>query len=284
MPTVKELTSLVLTLTTKLDAALGTIKVLGDKVGKLEELVSNNSEEITSIMPPSVKDDHSPALDTISSLSAKVNKLEVKLYSNDDQTGLEDEITFIEMENLYPLQTKVDGIEQRIKLLESKGSTAQTCNPPVIPPNSHPTDITQLQKEVLTISEQMKVIQTRDSSSNLVLYGVPETEKSNKELSATVARVAIDLLHMQFTYSGISTSRIGDRNITSKRPRPVRIHFHDPSDRNDFWKRRTLFKSSPFAVSEDLTRRERIQRSIIKFLATSQGAYRPSPSPMKFPP
>jgi len=60
------------------------------------------------------------------------------------------------MENLYPLQTKVDGIVQRIKLLESKGSTAETCIPPVIPP---PTDFTQLQKEVSTISEQMKVIQ-----------------------------------------------------------------------------------------------------------------------------
>jgi len=55
----KERTSLVLTLTTKLDAALGTIKVLGDKVGKLEELVSNNSEKISSILPPSVKDVHS---------------------------------------------------------------------------------------------------------------------------------------------------------------------------------------------------------------------------------
>jgi len=58
MPTVKELTSLVLTLTTKLDAAPGTTKVLGDKVGKREQLASNNSEEITSIMPPSVKDVH----------------------------------------------------------------------------------------------------------------------------------------------------------------------------------------------------------------------------------
>jgi len=170
----------------------------------------------------------------VTSLTEKVIKLEAKIYSNDKQTGLEDEITFIEMENLFTLQTQVDEIDQRIKQLESNDSTAQIWKPPVTSFNPPPIDFTRLKKEVSTISEQVKVIQNRDSNSNLVLYGVPETEKSNKELSATVARVAIDLLHIQFTYSGISNSRIGDRNITSKRPRPVRIHFHDPSDRNDF--------------------------------------------------
>jgi len=40
--------SLVLILTTKLDTALGTVKELGEeKVEKLEELASNNSDELT---------------------------------------------------------------------------------------------------------------------------------------------------------------------------------------------------------------------------------------------
>jgi len=113
---------------------------------------------------------------------------------------------------------------------------------------------------------------------------VPETEKNDKELSRTVAQLSIHYLHIQFTYSGISASRISVRNHTSNRLRPVRIHFHDPSERNDFWKRRSLFKSTQLAVNEDLSRRERIQRSIIKVLAASQGVFRPTHSPMKFPP
>jgi len=60
--------------------------------------------------------------------------------------GLEDEITFIELENLFPLQTQVDKIDQRIKQLESKDRTAQIWNPPVTPSNPPLTDFTRLRK------------------------------------------------------------------------------------------------------------------------------------------
>jgi len=50
------------------------------------------------------------------------------------------------------------------------------------------------------------------------------------------------------------------------RPRPVRIHFPETADRLVIWKSRSRLKGTHLTISEDLSRRERIQRSILSTL------------------
>jgi len=167
MPTVKELHSLILTLTTNFQTAMGTIKDLVTKVKKLEEKVKFNS----------------------------------------------DEIEFIEVENLYPLQEDVFGTDEseacpgswksgetkvgilpRLISVETKLQNIITPAPVAdqFPPAAHiwgPRDtsileplqgsILEIKNDISYISKRINLIQSTDPKTNLVLYGVPETEKNH---------------------------------------------------------------------------------------------------------
>jgi len=61
--------------------------------------------------------------------------------------------------------------------------------------------------------------------------------------------------------------RIGNiKPPQGSRPRPVRIHFPESVDRLEIWKSRSRLKATHLTLSEDLPRRERIQRSILSTL------------------
>jgi len=136
------------------------------------------------------------------------------------------------------------------------------------------------------MSHEVELITKNDTSKNLVLYGLLETEQNDLELSYAFLQVTADHLTTRLQKGKLSSTRIGHiKSIPTNRPRPVRIRFQDTTDRQEIWKARANLKGTEFALNEDLTYRERGQRSIMKGLAkfsTLPMSHRPLASDLRF--
>jgi len=171
------------------------------------------------------------------------------------------------------------------KMTEKKSPCAHRCAQPT-PLDVRPLkeSIKQLENRFSSMAREVELVTKNDTSKNLVLYGLPETEQNGLELSLAVLGVTADYLKTGLRRGKFTSSRIGNiKPPPTNRPRPLRIRFHDSTDREEIWKARTRLKGTQFALNEDLTNQERIQRSIIKGLAqfsTLPAAHRPlAPDP-----
>jgi len=155
------------------------------------------------------------------------------------------------------------------KLPEKSSPCTHLCaqSPPL---DAHPLNesIKQLESRFSSMSHEVESITRNDTSKNLVLYGLPETEQNELELSNAVLDVTAVNLRALLQKGKFTSTRIGNtKPPPTNRPRPVRIRFQDTNDRQKIWKARTKLKGTQFALNEDLSYRERIQRSILKGLA-----------------
>jgi len=81
-----------------------------------------------------------------------------------------------------------------------------------------------LKNDTTKISEHLKVLQVKDPSCNLVLFGIQELENTEEELISSVVKVTAEQLKVMIPTT-INTSRIGiSKPLPTNRPRPVRVY------------------------------------------------------------
>jgi len=130
--------------------------------------------------------------------------------------------------------------------------------------------ILELKNEISSISKRIHLIQSTDPSSNLVLYGIPKTVNNTETLTDNLVSTVAEKLKLHISATQIIATRVGNlKPPPGHRPCPVRIHFRDSVDCLEIWKARSCLKRTQLTLSEDLTRRERIQRSILRTLTQS---------------
>jgi len=200
-----------------------------------------------------------------------------------------EELTFNEEENLYPLQEYVFGTDESEtcpgawrsgeskvgilpKLISVETKLQNFVAPAPVadqfqhaghiwgPPDTSMLEplqgsILEIRNDISNISKRINQIQRTNPDTNLVLYGVSETENSTETLIGNLVSTFAEKLKIQISPTQISATRIGNIKPPQRsRPRPVRIHFPASVDRLEIWKSRSRMKGTCRRVNQKKSR------------------------------
>lgn len=167
----------------------------------------------------------------------------------------------ITLKDVYRLLQNVNSnLNERINNIE------QTCKNVFTSYETEVKAITEkyisIEKENTELKRQLKSIETKLKSNNIVVYGIKEKlDETQNDLITTAQTIFEDILSIKLNISEFSNIyRIGKKKNKS---RPVLISLTTYLRKTEILRSATKFKRSTFSISPDLTIQEQQERKVL---------------------
>ena len=112
--------------------------------------------------------------------------------------------------------------------------------------------VAHLEKENKRLDSELDTNQMYSRRNNLIIHGIAETRDENTD--ALVINFLKSELNLSLTERDLDRShRLGNRDESKKRPRPIIIKFLRHNDKQLIYSKKKLLKNKPFLITESLT-------------------------------
>ena len=196
-----------------------------------------DSDETDQPMNQQRRDRHEQcsAMSATQMLTAATIQRSVKEAMRETLSELKDDI-------LAPMAQRIMNLEERVEKLEKRIETESTTKR--TEPKKHDSEIARLNKQIETISQEMKKLPTQltttttpEKNSNLVIVGIDEEEDENThtKIEALAQKLKCELTYFQASRLGSTTKRQAGTSGNKSRSRPILVRFATT------WERRKLY-------------------------------------------
>ena len=112
--------------------------------------------------------------------------------------------------------------------------------------------VAHLEKEHKRVESELDANQMYSRRNNLIIHGIAETRDENTD--AVEINFLKSELNLSLTERDLDRShRLGKRDESKKRPRPIIIKFLRHNDKHLIYSKKKLLKNKPFLITESLT-------------------------------
>ena len=230
-----------------------------------------DSDETDQLLNQQRRDRHEQcnAMSATQMLTAATIQRSVKEAMRETLSELKDDILAPMAQRIMNLEEGVDKIEKRI---ETESTTKRT------EPKQHDSEIARLNKQIETISQEMKKLPTQlkttttpEKNNNLVIVGNDEEEGENThaKIEALARTLKCELTYFQASRLGSTTKRQAGTSGNKSRSRPILVQFATTWERRKLYACREKIRSSEdtnlqkIFISEDLSK----EQAAVFFLA-----------------